>query len=54
MQKSKNSSKYSPDLSQEEIEAIERLESGKGKYKDFENVEDVIKWLHGKNQKSKK
>jgi hypothetical protein len=54
VQKSKTSSKPSPDLTPEELEAIERFESGKGKYRHFKNAEDAIKWLHGKDRKSKK
>lgn len=54
VQKSKTSSKPSPDLTKEELKAIERFESGKGKYVEFENVEDAIKWLDGKKQKPKK
>ncbi|MDE1816813.1 MAG: hypothetical protein KGI11_09695 [Thaumarchaeota archaeon] len=50
MQKGKNPS---PDLTQEELEAIERLESGKGKYRNFENAQDAIDWLHGKDTKRK-
>ncbi|MGH2612016.1 MAG: hypothetical protein ACRDFB_03075 [Rhabdochlamydiaceae bacterium] len=54
MQKSKTSSKPSPDLTPEELEVIERFESGKGKYRHFENARDEIKWLHGKDRKARK
>ncbi|MDE1813813.1 MAG: hypothetical protein KGH87_03930 [Thaumarchaeota archaeon] len=54
MQKSKTPLKPSTDLTKEELEAIERLESGKGKYRHFKNAEDAIKWLHGKDRKSRK
>lgn len=54
VQKSKTPLKPSTDLTKEELEAIERLESGKGKYRHFENAEDAIKWLHGKDRKSRK
>ncbi|MGI0060975.1 MAG: hypothetical protein ACREBA_00820 [Nitrosotalea sp.] len=54
VQKSKTSSKPSPDLTPEELEVIERFESGKGKYRHFENARDEIKWLHGKDRKARK
>ncbi len=55
VQKSKTPLKPSPDLTPQELRAIKRFESGKGKYVEFENAEDAIKWLDGKKKpKSKK
>ncbi len=53
--KTKISLKPSPDLTPQELRAIKRFESGKGKYVEFGKVEDAIKWLDGKKKpKSKK
>lgn len=53
MPKSKSRLKPSADLTPRELKAIERFESGKGKYVNFDNVKDAIKWLNEKNTKRK-
>jgi uncharacterized protein (DUF2384 family) len=40
------------DLSPSEIETLERIESGKGRFTKFKNAKDAIEWLH--NQPDKK
>jgi predicted ATP-binding protein involved in virulence len=40
------------DLSTSEIETLERIESGKGRFTKFKNAKDAIEWLH--NQPDKK
>jgi hypothetical protein len=39
------------DLSPSEIETLERIESGKGRFTKFKNAKDAIEWLHNQSDK---